>query len=40
MRLMAGVKAPVVYGHGSLAAEIMAWVVEWPRGVYEVDGGG
>ena len=25
-----GVKAPVVYGHGSLAAEIMAWVVERP----------
>ena len=28
MRLMAGVKAPVVYGYGSLAAEIMAMLVE------------
>ena len=38
--LMAGVKAPVVYGYGSLAAEITAWMVEWPRYVYEVYGGG
>ena len=30
MRFMTGVKALVVYGHGSLGAEIMAWLVERP----------
>ena len=40
MKFMAGVKTPVVYGHGSLAAEITAWLVEWPSGVYEVYGWG
>ena len=40
VRFMAAVVAPVVYDHGSLGAEITAWLVECPRGAYEADGRG